>query len=84
MFNMYPMGMMNGGMYGMNGMGSMNGVSGASGNVHQEFKNRYGIGYSDFGTTPYAQPYPMPIVKRAPEPLMEQNWLGRFIRRFFS
>ena len=79
MVNMYSMGMM-GGMYGM-GYGSMYGMGG---NVHQAFKSQYGVGYEDFGSRPYAQPYPMAIVPRAREPKSEETWFGRFLRKCFA
>ena len=52
-------------------------------NVHQNLKNKYGVGYEDFGSRPYAQPYPMAIVPRRPISDLENNWLARFIKRCF-
>ena len=79
MVNMYSMGMMSGGMYGMNNM------YGNGGNVHQMFKSQYGVGYEDSGATrPYAQPYPMAIIPRAQEPLINKGWFARFIKQCFS
>ncbi len=77
MVNMYSMGPM-----GM--MGGMNNSFSSSGNVHQTLKQRYGVGYEDFGTTPYAQPYPMAIVPRRPEPPSQENAFLRFIKRCFA
>ena len=77
MYNMYSMGIMNSGMYGMNGMYN------SSGNVHQQLKNRYGVGHEDFGTRPYAQPYPMAIIPRRPETPCEQNFICRFLKKCF-
>ena len=78
-----PIGMMNTGMYGMNSMYS-NGMSGYGSNVHQAFKSMYGVGYEDSGATrPYAQPYPMAIIPRAPEPPEPKTWLGKFIKKCF-
>lgn len=52
--------MMMGGAYGMyGGMGMNNGQ-----NVPQSLQQRYGNGYPDFGSRPYANPYPMGIVPR--------------------
>ena len=81
MVNMYSMGMMGGGMYGMNGMGGMS--YGMNGNYHQQLKQRYGVGYEDFGVAPYAQPYPMAIIPRRPEPCYE-NPICRFLKKCFS
>ena len=79
-----PISMMNGGMYGMYGMSGLNNMYGAGGNYHQAMKSQYGIGYEDSGATrPYAQPYPRAIVPKAPEPVIERSWLGRFIRKCF-
>lgn len=75
MYSMGSMGMMNG--YGMNNMG------GSSVNVHQNFKSKYGVGYEDFGTRPYAQPYPMAIIPRRPEPSYE-NAFRRFLNKIFA
>lgn len=61
------------------GMGNMqNNV-----NVHQNLKAKYGVGYEDFGSRPYAQPYPMAIVPRRPDNGMGASWFGRFIRKCF-
>ena len=76
MYPMYPMGM--GSYY------SLNSMYGTNGNVHQNFNARYGVGYEDFGTRPYAQSYPMAITPKRTEPITEQFWIGRFIRKIFS
>lgn len=69
-------------MYSMSSMGSMN-TSFSGGNVFQNYKQKYGCGYEDFGTRPYAQPYPMAIVPRRPESAIQKSWLARFIKRCF-
>ena len=79
MVNMYSMGMMGGGMYGMGGMNN-----GPQVNVHEQLKQRYGVGYEDFGTRPYAQQYPMGIVPRAPKSKCTQNVFCRFIKKCFA
>ena len=79
MVNMYSMGMMGGGMYGMNGMNQS-----STGNVHQPLKQRYGVGHEDFGTRPYAQPYPFAIIPRRPESPCEENAFCRFLRKCFA
>ncbi len=82
MFSIGPMSMMGGAMPGMYGYSSM---YGQGGNYHQAVKRQYSIGYEDSGATrPYAQPYPMAITPRAPLPVVEQSWLGRFLRKCFS
>ena len=67
----------------MSPMGNMNNSYGSGGNVHQDLKAKYGVGYEDFGSRPYAQPYPMAIVPRRPLSACENNWFGRFIRKCF-
>ena len=65
--------------YGYPMMGSM-----MCANVPEYFKNRYGDGYSDFGTTPYAQPYPMAIVPRRLEtPPPPKSWIGKIIDKCY-
>ena len=78
MVNMYSMGMMGGGMYGMGGMNNNSQV-----NVHNQLKQRYGVGYEDFGTRPYAQPYPMAITPRAQKPAYTENAFFRFLKKIF-
>lgn len=87
MVNMYSMGMMGYGMnpmYNMYGMNSMYGMYGSGVNVHQQLKQRYGVGNEDFGTRPYAQPYPFPIVPRRQEAPCFENSFCRFFKKFFS
>lgn len=74
MVNMYSMGMMN---YG-NNLGMSNG------NIHQSYKTKYGVGYEDFGTRPYAQPYPQAIVPRHPERPFPKTWIGKLLYRYFQ
>ncbi len=79
MVNMYS-----GSMMPIGGMNTnMNGFQGGGTNAHQALKAKYGVGYEDFGSRPYAQPYPMAIVPRRPEPACQKTWLGRFIQRCF-
>lgn len=73
MVNMYSMG-----MYGMGGMNY-----GSGGNVHQQLKSRYGVGHEDFGTRPYAQPYPFAIIPRRPEAPCQENAFCRFLKKCF-
>ena len=42
------------GSMGMTGMSSTS----SSGNAHQQLKEKYGVGYEDFGSAPYLRPYP--------------------------
>ena len=74
MVNMYSMGM----------MGGMNNMYGSSGNVHQNLKNRYGVGYEDFNSMPYAQPYPFAVSPMPPKSPCQESWFCRFIRKCFS
>lgn len=70
MVNFYSMGM-SGNQYG-------GGV-----NVHQQLKAKYGVGYEDFGTRPYAQPYPFAIIPRRPESPIQENAVVRFLKKCF-
>ena len=81
MVNMYSMGMM-GGMYGMYGM--YNTYDSMGGNSHQQLTARDGVGYEDFGSAPYAQPYPFAIVSRRPEPACLENPICRFFKKCFK
>lgn len=69
-------------MFAMNMYSNTAGING--GNVHQSFKNKYGVGYEDFNVRPYAQPYPVAVVPRAPQTAFQKSWLGKFIKKFYS
>ena len=72
-------------MMGMNSMMSgMYGNVGNSGNqnVHENFKNKYSVGYEDYGNQPYAKPYPMGITLRAPQ-TPTQNYFIDWLKRTF-
>ena len=73
-------------MYALNMSGNIyanTAVLGA-GNVHQSFKNKYGVGYEDFNSRPYAQPYPAAIIPKAPETPFQKSWFGRLISKLYS
>lgn len=75
MVNMYSGSMM---PMGMNMNNMQNNV-----NVHQNLKAKYGVGYEDFGTRPYAQPYPMAIIPQPPVSKCENSWFSRFFQKCF-
>ena len=52
-------------------------------NVHQSLKNKYGVGYEDFGTTPYAQPFPAAISARRKEPVPKKNQFVQYLKSLF-
>ena len=52
-------------------------------NVHQQLKNRYGVGYEDFGTRPYIQSCPISYIPRAAEPPVPKNAFIRFLKQCF-
>ena len=82
MFSINPVGMMFSGTYGMN---NLNNSYNSGGNIHQSFKKQYGVGYEDSGAMrPYAQPYPMAICPKAPDPTKEMGWFRRFLMKNFS
>ena len=60
---------------GMMGMGA------PSGNVYQYYRDRFGCGYADFGTTPKVAPYPMDIVARGIEFPKRKSALVRFFEK---
>lgn len=68
-------------MFSMMGYGNIAGMNG--GNVHQSLKAKYGVGYEDFGTRPYAQPYPQAIIPRHPEKPLAKTWLGKLIQKSY-
>ena len=74
--------MMMGGAYGMyGGMGMMGmgaGMNG-NGNIPQSLQQRYGNGYADFGSRPYANPYPMGIVPQRLN-INEESTLKKFFK----
>lgn len=69
MVNMYSMGMMSG--------------LGSSGNVYQNLKNKYGVGYEDQGQTPYPFPYSMPVKPKRPEVDLPQNFWQRIFKAYY-
>jgi len=56
---------------------------GGSYNVPQYFLSKYGNGYADFGSRPYAQPYPMAVVPRAQETVLKKSGLGKLLDKLF-
>ena len=82
MVNMYSMG-----GYGSMGYGAGMGMGSSmnsNGNVYQNFKNKYGCGYEDFGAEPYRQPYPFAINPKGDEPCLKKSWLGRLVEKYFN
>ena len=77
MYGMYGLGMMN----PMLTMMAVNSNSAQQGNVHQTLKNKYGIGYEDFGHKPYAQGYPFGII---PPPVIYEPGVKGFVKRIFD
>ena len=73
-------------MYALNMSGNIyaNTAGMNGGNVHQSFKNKYGVGYEDFNSQPYAQPYPMAIIPRKPESPCQESAFCRFLKRCFG
>lgn len=72
MVNMFTCSMMPMGMYGAPFQGT---------NVPQMMKAKYGNGPEDFGTRPYAQPYPMAVIPMPQESPIKETWLARFIKK---
>ena len=51
-------------------------------NVHQALKNRYGVGYEDFGRTPHIQEYSMGFIERSKPSVCEESRICQFIKKF--
>ena len=71
------------GMYPMMGMMGMNSMYGMGGNVHQMFKNRYGIGNEDFGNQPYYRGYPMAVIQREYN-FAQERGVGKFLKDLYA
>ena len=69
-------------MVNMYSMGMMSGV-GSSGNVHQNLKNKYGVGYGDFGLTPCPYTFSMPVKPKRPEVDLPQNFWQRIFKAYY-
>ena len=64
-------------------MGMMNGMYGQQGNVHQNLKNKYGIGPSDFTDKPYFQGYPMAILP-CNKPNIRKSFVEKMVNKIFA
>lgn len=80
MVNMYSMGMMN----PIYSMMQMNSSTQSGENVHQQLKNKYGIGYSAFGNKPYVQGYPFGILAPEPPEPPVKSFLKRIYQKFYA
>lgn len=69
-------------MVNMFSMGMMGGV-GSSGNVYQNLKNKYGVGYEDQGLTPCPYRYSMPVKPRNPEASLPQNFWQKIFAAYY-
>ena len=71
-------------MFSMGSMSSMGGMYSQGGNIHQNLKNKYGVGYEDFNSMPYAQPYPFATTPIPPKTACQEFWLCKFLKKYFS
>ena len=69
MVNMYSMGMMGG--------------LGGSGNVYQNLKSKYGVGYEDEALTPKPFTYSMSVKPKRPEVDLPQNFWQRIFKAYY-
>ena len=69
-------------MTNMYSMGSMGGL-GSSGNVYESLKNKYGVGYADFGLTPSPYRFSMPVKPKRPEVDLPQNFWQRIFKAYY-
>ena len=77
MFNMYGLGMMN----PMYTMMAINSTNQQQGNIHQNLKNKYGIGYEAFGHKPYIEGYPFGTIK---PPVINEPGFKGFIKKIID
>ena len=52
-----------------------------TGNVYQHYRQRYGCGYADFGTSPKVASYPMDITPLGIEIPKHKNRLIKFLEK---
>ena len=69
-------------MVNMFSMGMMNGI-GSSGNVYQNLKSKYGVGYEDQGLTPCPHTYSMPVKPKRPESDLPPNFWQRIFKAYY-
>ena len=67
---MYPLG-----MYSM-----FNNTTMMAGNVHENLKARYGVGYADFGRGPTRFNYPMETLPVEKNARAKMGWLAKIFR----
>ncbi|MBE7711312.1 MAG: hypothetical protein E7Z92_04140 [Cyanobacteria bacterium SIG31] len=67
-------------MYGPMMYSSMYGSMGAP-NVMQYYQQKYGSGEIDFGSRPYAQPYPVAISPIAEPAKPDRGWISNLIHK---
>ena len=72
------------GMYSMYPNMYSNTIGLSNRNVPNDFKLKYGNGYSDFGTRPYAQPYPMATIPQSNSTKSTESFWQRFSRKVFG
>ena len=64
---------------------SFNSMSmGNSGNVYQAIRAKYACGYADSAERPKIAPYPMDIIPKSQDPVVQRNWFGRLLNKMYS
>ena len=53
----------------------------AQNNIYNQLHGKFGCGHEDFGTRPYAKPYPMAIIPKSANAAVEKSWLRRFLEK---
>ena len=57
---------------------------GNSGNMYQAMRAKYSCGYADNAERPKVAPYPMEIIPKEPDSIVQKNWFGRFFSKLYS
>ena len=59
-------------------------MMGSSGNMYQSMRARYACGYADSAERPKVAPYPMDIIPKEPEPIVQRSWFGRLFNKMYN
>ena len=70
-------------MVNMYSIGGMMGGYGSGGNVYQNLKNKYAVGYEDVGLTPSATTYSIPVKPRSIEANKPLTFWQKLFKSFY-
>ena len=57
---------------------------GMSGNAYQAVRAKYACGYADNAERPKATSYPMEIIPKEPDTVIQRSGLGRFLHNLYG